>query len=307
MVNIQKIRGGLLSISWAVHNLALQNPSRQEVAISPRTKIFKSCSLICRLEYNSVMVLEVQTEDPPDSLKDLVVTTTYDSVAQKMTLNESTWTASWNCFNRPTEIYIEILIDFKPDFVVSMKKGSKQVLKNLQKLWEHKTGSDVTFKCGDEVIKAHTLILASGSPILSAMFRNDFRENRERMVLIEDIQAKIFENLLQYIYVGKCALLENADKDENEVADLLIAADKYNVASLKEECELYFSRILTVENAIQYLIFASLHSAPELKESVLDFMAKNIKIICSREEWRELIKINQDLFFEATQHLLLGM
>ena len=121
------------------------------------------------------------------------------------------------------------------------------------------------------------------------------------------VVSTIFENLLQYIYVGKCALLENADKDENEVADLLIAADKYDVASLKEECELFFSRILTVENAIQYLIYASLHNAPELKESVLDFMAKNIKIICSREEWRELIKINQDLFFEATQHLLLGM
>ena len=62
--------------------------------------------------------------------------------------------------------------------------------------------------------------------------------------MIEDIEAKILKNLLQYIYVGECALLKKVDKDENEIANLLIAADKYDVALLKEECELHFSRTL---------------------------------------------------------------
>ena len=121
--------------------------------------------------------------------------------------------------------------------------------------------------------------------------------------MIEDIEAKILKNLLQYIYVGECALLKKVDKDENEMANLLIAADKYDVALLKEECELHFSRTLAVENAKNYLVFADLYNANNLKISVLDFMEKNTKAIFSREDWRELMEIDPELFFQATQRM----
>ena len=85
----------------------------------------------------------------------------------------------YTCFSKSS---FEICIDCKPDCVVSVKKkGQKHVLEQLAKLFQPKTGSDVIFKCGEEIIlKAHTLILASGSPILAAMFQNDFIENRDR-------------------------------------------------------------------------------------------------------------------------------
>ena len=69
-----------------------------------------------------------------------------------------------------------ILIDLKPDRsseISANKETAKNVLKYLEKLWEEEVLSDVTFKCGDNSIKAHTLILASGSPVLAAMLQND--------------------------------------------------------------------------------------------------------------------------------------
>ena len=113
--------------------------------------------------------------------KHVVVTASYAGVKQKMILRSSrngsgkgsVWSTQWE-WNLPHSVSsaekfvvcFEILIDFKPDCVASVKKGTKHVLGYLEKLWEKKTMSDVTFKCGDEFINAHTLILASGSPVL---------------------------------------------------------------------------------------------------------------------------------------------
>ena len=316
-IRAEEIREGLLSVSWTVQNLSYSTPSSQKEVPNLRKRIFKSCSLTCRLE-NNLLVLEMKTADPSDSLRGVVVTASYGSVKHNMTLNESTWKASWN-WNFPTlyngrgncqycgggqkAITFEILIFLKPDTMISMKKGSKHVLEHLEKLWENKTISDVTFKCGDKLIKAHTLILASGSPVLAAMFQNDFKENQKRMVLIKDIEAKVFENFLRYIYVGECDLLE---KGGNEVANLLVAADKYAVDSLKEECAIYLSQTLTVENASKYLVLAHLHNVHKLHESALDFMSKNAKAVCSRKDWMDVIKSYPELCFQATQ-LMVGL
>ena len=223
----------------------------------------------------------------------------------------SVWSTQWE-WNLPHSVSsaekfvvcFEILIDFKPDCVASVKKGTKHVLGYLEKLWEKKTMSDVTFKCGDEFIKAHTLILDSGSPVLAAMFQNDFKEHQERMVLITDMEAKTLENLFHHIYVGECDLLEKGNEDGSEVAVLLIAADKYAVDSLKEDCELHRSKILTLENVTHYLVFANLHNAKNLYESALEFISKNAKEICSRKEWMEIIQIYPELCFQAPQSMV---
>ena len=196
----------------------------------------------------------------------------------------------------------QISIDFIHDSVVSISKGTKNVLEHLTKLWENKTLSDVTFKCGDESIKGHTLILASGSPVLAAMFQSDFKENQEKIVDIKDIRTNVLENLFRYIYIGKCPLLESADQDETDgVADLLVAADMYAVDSLKEECELYLSETLKVENVAQYLVLAHLHNSHKLRESSLNFMAENAKAIVFQKDFVEMMKTYPELCIQAVQ------
>ena len=312
MVRAEEIRDGLFSISWNVKNLSTSKPSTQELVHNLRKGVLTSCSLSCSLK-NSVMILKLKTANPPNSLRGFVVTASFGGVKQKMTLSESFWEASWGkpveiCRNGPEKSYVvsfEILIDFTPHLVTTAK-GSMRVLNHLKKLWENKTGFDVTFKCGDEDIKAHTLILTSGSPVLAAMFQNNFIENRERIVLINDIEVKVFENLLRYIYVGECALLENAKPDESKIADLLVAADKYAIDSLTEECETHLSQTLSVENAAKYLVLAHLHNCPKLRQSALNFMGKNAKAVCSREDWLEMMKSYPELCFQATK-LMVGI
>ena len=308
MAKTEEIRDGLFSISWTVQNLSSTIPSCQ---VDNLPTFSKSCSLTCKLE-NNLFILALKTADPPDPLRRVVITASCRSVKRKMKLGKSVWRASW-IWNPPTSasyydgrgnyagstgvVSFEILIDLKPACFVSVKE---HVLEHLTKLWEHKTGSDVTFNCGGEIIKAHTLILASGSPILAAMFQNDFKESQERVVLIKDIEAKVFENFLRYIYVGECDLLEKGEG--SEVADLLVAADKYAVDSLKEECENHLSKIITVETAVQYLELAHLHNAQKLHKSALNFMADNAKAVCSRKDvFMVLMNSYPELCFQFIQ------
>ena len=312
MAKTEELRDGLFSITWIVRNFSSTTPSR-EVKVDSLQTFLKSCRLTCKFA-DSFLILKLVSAVPPDPSRKVVVKASYRSFKQTMELgdskNKSIWGTGWSCVpysdyvrgikvEPPNVISFDILIDLKPDCVVSVMKGSKHVLDNLQKLWEHKTRSDVTFQCGDQVIKAHTLILASGSPVLAAMFENGFKESRDGVVLIVDIEAKVFENLLRYIYVGDCELLKSGEG----MVDLFVAADKYDVESLKKECELHFLQTLAVENATQYLVLSHLHNSPALNESALDFIAKNAKSVCSREDWMEMIETYPKLCFQAVKRI----
>ena len=191
----------------------------------------------------------------------------------------------------------EVIIDLTPEAILSVKKGKKHVLDYISNLWENKTLSDVTIKCDEKTIEAHTLILASGSPVLAAMFHNDFKENRERVVEIRDLNHQVVESLVRYIYTG------DVDLENEDAADLMVAADKYEVDSLKEECTLFLSNNVTIDNASRYLVLSHLHNSIILQRATLKFMSKNAHAICCQEDWLEVIKNYPELSFTAMQNM----
>ena len=194
----------------------------------------------------------------------------------------------------------EVAVQFsKPGSILG--KGEKNVLAHLSQLLEDQTSSDVTFQVQDESIKAHSILVSAGSPVLAAMFQQDFIEKHTRDVKIQDTKAKVFKQLLRYIYTGKAPEIGN----EDIARDLLVAADKYAVESLKEECIEILIRKLSVGNAIPILILAHLHSAPKLLQATLLFMSLNGKEVCSRSmEWKQLMKSYPDLCYTATKHIV---
>lgn len=325
MAKAFKIREGLFRIPWSVQNVS--STKSIQVEVTNLNEFFKSCKLTYSFEgRQTVLEMDItpsRITNSPDALKKMIVMASKDGLQEKMSFNEFKWRTLWYNENATPSVvcaycgsggyysgkkipktYFEILIDCTPDGLLSVKKGAKHVLDHLKKLWENKIQSDVTFKCEKKLIKAHTLVLGSGSPVLAAMFQNDFKENRERMVEIKDIRPTIFEDLLRFMYTGEAMALENGDQDGCEIADLLIAADKYAVDSLKDECEICLSRIITAENATRYLVFSHVHNSSKLLESTMDFIAKNAKAICSGQDWMDIIRKYPELCFQATQRLI---
>jgi hypothetical protein len=192
-------------------------------------------------------------------------------------------------------VVFDVVIDFNHLQHHSVKTRSTQHLLNL---CNNPENADVTFNFENQTLRGHTCILSSGSPVLVAMFKHNFKENVEKVVEIADIKWNIFAALLRFLYTGETDL-ENADA----AAELLVAADKDAIDSLKEECAAYMSQNLTVENAISYAVLAHLHHSVVLDEATSEFIARNAKSICSREEWMDFIKNYPELTFVVTKRI----
>ena len=226
----------------------------------------------------------------------------------KSAVTTPSWTAEWTeitnicCQNCNSSLGMaetfEILIDMGPTTTRSLKQGQESVLSHLSHLWESKTLADVTFRFEDKDIKAHTIIVSSGSPVLAAMFQSDFEEKKEKIAVIKETKSDVFEKLLYFIYTG------DFDHDFHDIAALMAAADMYNVAHLKEECDLYLSKNVALEEATNYLILAHLHDAKELYKASLNCMRRNSEAIVASQDWVHLLKTHLELGLVAMQFMI---
>lgn len=70
-------------------------------------------------------------------------------------------------------------------------------------------------------------------------------EHQGRIVPITETDTDVVEKLLCFIYTGVF------DFDFHNIVELLVAANKYRIDSLKKECEKYLSKIVTLAEAVQ--------------------------------------------------------
>ena len=80
--------------------------------------------------------------------------------------------------------------------------------------------TDVIFVIGGREIQVHkNILLATKSPAFAAMFESE-ETSGIRRIEIKDIDPKVFEVMIQYIYTGKVESLEQC------AAELFLVAEK---------------------------------------------------------------------------------
>ena len=190
---------------------------------------------------------------------------------------------------------------------VFIKEGEQFALTRLSNLLTDSTFADVTICVRGEAFMAHSAIVAAASPVMSAMFQHDFKENRTRIVNIGDTRALIFKQLLQYIYTGTVSGDVEEEGEEDITMDLFVAADKYGVDALKEECSIILlSRKFDVDNVVSILILAHLHSVPYLFNASINFMVKNNRIVCSHPDYAILMETYPKVCFQVNKCILIS-
>ena len=160
----------------------------------------------------------------------------------------------------------------------------KNIFSDLMKglLFDEDT-ADVCFEVGtnevDEgntVFHAHRLVLKKCTPMLSALFdSSNTLEGDEKMAraVITDVKPEVFRLLLANVYGRSMA----EDDMKTHVKDIIDAADKYSIVNLKLGAEAAYvkSTKITVENAMDNLLYADALNLALLKEVVMDFLAEN--------------------------------
>ncbi|XP_046983969.1 speckle-type POZ protein-like [Schistocerca americana] len=104
-------------------------------------------------------------------------------------------------------------------------------------------GNMVTLAAGETRLVAHTAVLVTGSPVFAAMFRHDMVESSSGLVNVTDVDGPVLRELLTFMYTFHAPQLASM------AAQLLVAADKYGVLSLKAQCEQQLATGLAVDNA----------------------------------------------------------
>jgi hypothetical protein len=114
---------------------------------------------------------------------------------------------------------------------------------------------------------AHRLILKKCAPILAALCGSNDTAS------ITDMKPDTFHHLLFYVYGGKIP----AEDLMTHAKDIIDAADKYSIVNLKLEAEAVYvgSTKITIDNAIDNLLYADTKNCALLKEAVMNFLAEN--------------------------------
>ncbi|XP_013171675.1 PREDICTED: speckle-type POZ protein-like [Papilio xuthus] len=158
-----------------------------------------------------------------------------------------------------------------------------QLSNDIENLLHNGMFSDVTMKSveGDEY-KVHKAVLSSRSAVLKAHFEHNTTECFTNSIE-SPLEAEVLREVLTFIYSDK------APKVDEIPEKLLAAADYYQLSRLKGLCEEALHKKLTVDNAIETLQLADLHSAKTLKQLTLEFIKDGqAKLITKTEGWAKV-------------------
>lgn len=179
--------------------------------------------------------------------------------------------------------------------------GQTKMMMDFANLFINQTNCDVTFRIKGETFGAHIIVLTARSSVFAVMFQCGMQESRTKEVVIEDIELEVFKHLIHYIYTGTCPLMEMQSFTRQA---LFVAADKYDIQTLKEECVDLLLTQLEPDNAISMLVWSHLHSIKLLFTASIKCIAVNGSKICFLPEWKDLTYEHPDLCLIATQHMM---
>ncbi|KAJ8678607.1 hypothetical protein QAD02_014394 [Eretmocerus hayati] len=172
--------------------------------------------------------------------------------------------------------------DVKVPLTSKLVAHKMKVVDDLQALLESGQHSDVVLQVENKSLKMHKYILAARSPVFAAMFNHNMTESQENVVKITDVSFSVMKEVLRFAYTGEA---ENVD---TLAKDLLAAADKYALDDLKNICENALFKSVNIDNVVEILNFADVHSAVKLKEQALDFLVTHVNDVIATPSFKSM-------------------
>ncbi|XP_047078770.1 BTB/POZ and MATH domain-containing protein 1-like [Lolium rigidum] len=163
------------------------------------------------------------------------------------------------------------------------------VSEHLQDLLGSNLKADMTVKIGWlKRFQVHGCVLAAHSPVFSTLV-----ETKQKSIRIEDIDAKVFEILLHYLYNDSLPdfMKETTEYAINMTQHLLIVANRYAIERLNLMCQSKLSKVIDVNTMGATLAFAEEHSCQQLKACCLEYMVRDgdrLQAIMRTEGFRQL-------------------
>lgn len=156
--------------------------------------------------------------------------------------------------------------------------------------------ADITIICnGKKKIKAHNFVL-SRSKVFDAMLNvHNTEEAQTKTIKITDFDYDVLVEMIRYMYT------DEIPKIKEMACQLLLAANKYDLQGLANECGNYLIKNVAVESFADVLIIANNLNILPLKDAAIDFVIDNRKDIFTSDGWKRLKKNNIELAMEVLE------
>lgn len=170
---------------------------------------------------------------------------------------------------------------------------------DLLKFLENEKFTDVILEFNGTELKTHKILLSLKSSVFCAMFENEtMKETQENRVVIDDIDAEVGRQMLEFIYTDR-----EPSKLNELTTELLIVSDKYGIDELKKMCEKKLIKNINRDNSVSVLIFSNMYNGELLKKCAIDFIGVNAELLKS-VEFKNLERNDTELAMEVYRHLL---
>jgi len=157
--------------------------------------------------------------------------------------------------------------------------------------------ADCIIACADKEFACHKIILSARSRVFDSMFTIDMKEKNQNRIELKDIDGKVVADMLNFIYCGQVQQLRT------KAADLLPAADKYELESLRHMCESSLCDDVNTGNVIDLLVLSEMHNCPTLRSCALEFTARHKKEILDHSNWKEKLRTHVEIIADMYELL----
>ena len=170
-----------------------------------------------------------------------------------------------------------------------------------EKLYADKEFVDVKIVCKDIQFRCHKVVLSCQSEVFKTIIKNKSLTEKKTKIM------KIVENDISYVVMGRLLyfLYHNKVKNDKMInPDLLLAADKYNIQGLLDECCKHFESKLSLQNALDILVLAETTNQKKLFDTASRFVGKNLGSLEKSREYQEMVKENPKMFTRVFSKML---
>ena len=150
---------------------------------------------------------------------------------------------------------------------------SNEVLSGLHK--ERQKGNFVDFciRVGGREIRGHCVVLAAAIPYISGLLHVGGAQQDE--ITLDELDGQAVSDLVDFVYTGQLHITP-----EN-VQDLLVAADYFNMAMVCRECCRFLQERLSTDCCTAVFHLAEHMALAELKEAAVAYIRDNIEEVAS--------------------------
>ncbi|XP_043466845.1 uncharacterized protein LOC122501450 [Leptopilina heterotoma] len=168
-------------------------------------------------------------------------------------------------------IYCVIIEKDIPLLKIDIPKDEKSAY--FLSLYEEKLFTDFKIICEAQEFCVHKIILGH-SPVFKAMLQCPMKESTENVLTISDFKPTIVEIMIRYLYSGGI----KAELCEDELQQLLLIANKYNLEELKTTAiNEILKTIKTFTKALDFFLFAESNNL-DSRDLIVKFMKDNKRI-----------------------------